>query len=98
VQVQVIPVSDDFNPYAEEVASKLRAEDIRLKVDDKDETVGYKIRQAETSKVPYMLVVGGREAEAGTVAVRAHGSGEQDVIPADAFVQQITAEVEAAIG
>jgi len=98
VQVQVIPVSDDFNAYAEEVASKLRAEDIRVKVDDKDETVGYKIRQAETSKVPYMLVVGGREAEAGTVAVRAHGSGEQDVIPADAFVQQITAEVDAAIG
>jgi len=98
VQVQVIPVSDDFNAYAEEVASKLRAEDIRVKVDDKDETVGYKIRQAETSKVPYMLVVGGREAEAGTVAVRAHGSGEQDVIPADEFVQQVTAEVEAAIG
>jgi threonyl-tRNA synthetase len=98
VQVQVIPVSDDFNAYAEEVASKLRDEDIRVKVDDKDETVGYKIRQAETSKVPYMLVVGGREAEAGTVAVRAHGSGEQDVIPVDAFVQQITAEVEAAIG
>jgi len=98
VQVQVIPVSDDFNAYAEEVASKLRAEDIRVKVDGKDETVGYKIRQAETSKVPYMLVVGGREAEAGTVAVRAHGSGEQDVIPADAFVQQITAEVDAAIG
>ncbi|HHP7238062.1 threonine--tRNA ligase [Longibacter sp.] len=98
VQVQVIPVSDDFNAYAEEVASKLRAEDIRVKVDDKDETVGYKIRQAETSKVPYMLVVGGREAEAGTVAVRAHGSGEQDVIPAGDFVQQVTAEVEAAIG
>ncbi|NBC86566.1 MAG: threonine--tRNA ligase [Bacteroidetes bacterium] len=98
VQVQVIPVSDDFNAYAEEVASKLRDADIRVKVDDKDETVGYKIRQAETSKVPYMLVVGGREAEAGTVAVRAHGSGEQDVIPADEFVQQITAEVEAAIG
>jgi len=98
VQVQVIPVSDDFNAYAEKVASKLRDEDIRVKVDDKDETVGYKIRQAETSKVPYMLVVGGREAEAGTVAVRAHGSGEQDVIPADAFVQQITAEVDAAIG
>ncbi|PEN11273.1 threonine--tRNA ligase [Longibacter salinarum] len=98
VQVQVIPVSDDFNDYAESVASKLRAEDIRVKVDEKDETVGYKIRQAETSKVPYMLVVGAREEEAGTVAVRAHGSGEQDVVPADDFVQQITAEVEDAIG
>jgi threonyl-tRNA synthetase len=98
VQVQVIPVSDTFNDYAEGVAAKLRAEDIRVNIDDSDETVGYKIRQAETSKVPYMLVVGGREEEAGTVAVRAHGSGEQDVIDADAFVEQITAEVDAAIG
>jgi threonyl-tRNA synthetase len=98
VQVQVIPVSDDFNDYAESVAASLRAEDIRVKIDDSDETVGYKIRQAETSKVPYMLVVGGREEEAGTVAVRAHGSGEQDVVPVDTFVDQITAEVDEAIG
>ncbi len=98
VQVQVIPVSDDYNAYAETVAGMLRAEDIRVKVDDSDETVGYKIRQAETQKVPYMLVVGGREEEAGTVAVRAHGSGEQDVVPAEDFVDRITAEVNAAIG
>ncbi len=98
VQVQMVPVSDAFNEYAESVAAKLRAEGIRVKIDDSDETVGYKIRQAETSKVPYMLVVGGREEEAGTVAVRAHGSGEQDVIEADAFVEQITAEVNEAIG
>ena len=98
VQVQVIPVSDDYNAYAETVAGMLRAEDIRVKVDDSDETVGYKIRQAETQKVPYMLVVGGREEEAGTVAVRAHGSGEQDVVPAEDFIDRITAEVNAAIG
>jgi len=98
VQVQMIPVSDDFNAYAESVAAKLRAEDVRVKIDDSAETVGYKIRQAETQKVPYMLVVGGREEEAGTVAVRAHGSGEQDVISAEAFVDQITAEVDNAIG
>jgi len=98
VQVQMVPVSDTFNEYAESVAAKLRAEGIRVKIDDSDETVGYKIRQAETSKVPYMLVVGGREEEAGTVAVRAHGSGEQDVIEVDAFVEQITAEVNEAIG
>jgi len=98
VQVQVIPVSDTFNAYAEKVAGMLRGKDIRVEVDDSDETVGYKIRQAETQKVPYMLVVGGREEEAGTVAVRAHGSGEQDVVPAEDFVDQITAEVEEAIG
>jgi len=98
VQVQVIPVSDDYSAYAETVADQLQAKDIRVKVDDSDETVGYKIRRAETQKVPYMLVVGGREEEAGTVAVRAHGSGEQDVVPAEDFVDRITAEVDADIG
>jgi threonyl-tRNA synthetase len=93
VQVQMIPVSDDFNAYAASVAAKLRDEDVRVRVNDSDETVGYKIRQAETQKVPYMLVVGGREEEAGTVAVREHGSGEQDVVDVDAFVDRITHEI-----
>jgi threonyl-tRNA synthetase len=97
VQVQVIPVSDDFNDYAEEVATRLRLEDLRVEIDASDETVGYKIRQAETQKVPYMLVVGGREEEAGTVAVRAHGEGQQDVVPVDAFIDTITDEIDEAI-
>ena len=94
VQVQVIPVSDEFNGYATSVASRLREEDVRVRVDDSDETVGYKIRQAETQKVPYMLVVGGREEEAGTVAVREHGSGEQDVVDTDAFVNRIVRDIQ----
>jgi len=93
VQVQIIPVSDDFNAYADEVAQKLRRADVRVDIDRSNETVGYKIRQAETQKVPYMLVVGGREEEAGTVAVREHGSGEQDVVDADAFVDRLTREI-----
>jgi threonyl-tRNA synthetase len=97
VQVQIIPVSDDFNDYAEEVATTLRLEDLRVEIDASDETVGYKIRQAETQKVPYMLVVGGREEEAGTVAVRAHGEGQQDVVPVDAFIDTITDEIDEAI-
>lgn len=97
VQVQVIPVSDDFNDYAREVARRLRVEDFRVEVDASDETVGYKIRRAETQKVPYMLVVGGREADAGTVAVRAHGEGQQDVVPVAAFIEQLREEVDAAL-
>ena len=97
VQVQIIPVSDTFNDYAEEVATKLRLEDVRVEIDTSDETVGYKIRQAETQKVPYMLVVGGREEEAGTVAVRAHGEGQQDVVPVDTFVDTLTSEIDASI-
>jgi len=98
VQVQIVPVSDSFNAYAEEVATKLRLDDVRVEVDTSDETVGYKIRQAETQKVPYMLVVGGREEDAGTVAVREHGDGQQDVVPVADFIDRITREIDEAMG
>jgi len=97
VQAKVLPIGDDFNDYAQEVANQLRLDGIRVEVDDSNETVGYKIRQAETAKVPYMLVVGGREEEAGTVAVRAHGEGQQDVVSVEDFIEQIQAEIDAAI-
>ena len=96
VQAVVIPVGSDFNDYAEDVATQLRDADLRVKVDASDDTVGYKIREAETQKIPYMLVVGGREEEAGTVAVRAHGDGQQDVISVAAFIEKMQAEREAA--
>ncbi|WP_245850312.1 threonine--tRNA ligase [Longimonas halophila] len=96
VQAMVIPVGADFNAYAEDVATQLRDADLRVKVDASDDTVGYKIREAETQKIPYMLVVGGREEEAGTVAVRAHGDGQQEVISVDAFIEKMQAEREAA--
>jgi threonyl-tRNA synthetase len=94
-QVRIIPVAEDFHDYADEVLGRLRAEGIRAEVDRGDDTVGYKIREAETKKVPYMLVVGGREAEAGTVAVREHGEGQQEVLEVDAFIEALTEEVEA---
>lgn len=96
VQAMVIPVGSDFNAYAQDVATQLRDADLRVKVDASDDTVGYKIREAETQKIPYMLVVGGREEEAGTVAVRAHGDGQQDVISVQAFIEKMQAEREAA--
>ncbi len=94
VQAQIIPVSDDFNEYAQTVAQRLREADIRVEVDTEDETVGYKIRQAETQKIPYMLVVGGREEEDGTVSVRAHGDGQQDTLSLDAFLDAYGPEFE----
>jgi len=94
VQAQIIPVSDDFNAYAHEVAAQLRAADVRVEVDTDDETVGYKIRQAETQKVPYMLVVGGREEEAGTVSVRSHDTGQQDTVTVEAFLDDVGREFE----
>lgn len=93
VQVQVLPVGQDFEGYAEYVVSKLRDAGIRAEADLRNEKVGYKIRAAEVAKVPYMLVVGRREMEDGTVAVRRHGAGQQDTASLEAFVERITSEV-----
>jgi threonyl-tRNA synthetase len=93
-QVQIIPVGDDFVGYAEDVAARLRTEDIRVEIDTSDETVGYKIRNAETQKIPYMLVVGGDEEADGTVSVRSHADGQQGTVSVDAFLDQFGAEFE----
>jgi threonyl-tRNA synthetase len=92
VQAQVIPVGADVHDYARDVAGQLRAADVRVEVDTSDETVGYKIRQAETQKIPYMLVVGDREKEAGTVSVRSHEEGQQDTLSVEDFLEEIGPE------
>ncbi len=93
VQVIVLPVSDGFSDYASQVQQSLLRAGLRAETDLRSEKVGYKIRQAEMQKIPYMLVVGANEAEAGTVAVRKHGHGAQDVQPLSAFKDRITAEI-----
>ena len=95
-QVQIIPVGDNFVDYAEEVAATLRVEDVRVEVDTSDETVGYKIREAETQKIPYMLVVGGDEEEDGTVSVRSHDEGQQGTVSIDAFLDRVQDELRPA--
>ncbi|PSQ98516.1 MAG: threonine--tRNA ligase [Bacteroidetes bacterium QS_9_68_14] len=97
-QVRVLPVGDDFHGYARDVQATLHGKDLRAKVDDSDATVGYKIREAETQKVPFMLIVGEREEEAGTVAVRRHGEGQQDTMPLEDFAERVAEEVEAQVG
>jgi len=82
VQVMIIPVADRHLDYAREVETRLRSEDIRVKVDDRSETVNLKIRQAQLEKVPYMLVVGDKEVADSTVSVRLR-SGEQ--LPSQSF-------------
>jgi threonyl-tRNA synthetase len=93
VQVMVIPVGQDFEAYAQEVAAGLRAASLRAEVDLRSEKVGYKIRGAEVQKIPYMLVVGQREQEDGSVAVRRHGEGDQGTVPLDAFITRIREEI-----
>jgi len=92
-QVRVLPVGADFNAYARSVRDALRASGFRATIDTGDDTVGYKIREAETQKIPYMLVVGGREEDAGTVAVRQHGEGQQDVRTVEAFIEQLQTRI-----
>jgi threonyl-tRNA synthetase len=77
VQVRVLPISEKFTVYARNVAHKLTAEGLRAELDEGNEKIGYKIRNAEINKIPYMAVVGEKEQAAGTVSVRRHGKGDQ---------------------
>ena len=98
VQVAILPISQHYEDYAREVEAKLLEVGLRAEVDARNEKVGFKIRGAETQKVPYMLVVGQKEEENGTVAVRAHGHGAQEVAPVQAFIDRALAEIHDAIG
>src|SRR5216117_2176817 len=93
-QVRVLPIADGQVEAARAVHTRLVAAGIRSAVDDRNETLNYKIRDGETHKVPYMAVVGQREADAGTVAVRSRGEGKKQVIlPVDEFVTKLQEEV-----
>jgi threonyl-tRNA synthetase len=89
VQVKVLPISDKFQPYAEEVAKALKAEGIRAEVDDRNEKIGRKIRDTELMKVPYMMVVGEKEMNDRAVAVRKHGEGDKGTQPLSELVNEL---------
>ena len=90
-QVRVLPITDAQMDAARALHERLRAAAVRSHLDERNETLNYRVRDGEMQKVPYLAVVGGREAEAGTVAVRARGAGnKQDVMAQDAFVAQLT--------
>jgi threonyl-tRNA synthetase len=92
VQVAVLPITDAHAEYAREVAAQLRRRRIRVEVDDRSERLNKKIAEAQARKVPYMAVVGGREAEARTVQVR-NRAGEQSSEPLDAFTERLVEEI-----
>lgn len=93
-QVVMIPVSDDQNEYAYECAEKLKAKGIRVETDDRSEQIGGKIRDAETSKIPYMLIVGNKEMENDTVSVRRHGKGDIGVFDFSEFISTLEEEIK----
>lgn len=94
VQVTVIPVMENHLDYAYEVEKKLSAAGIRAEVDTRSEKVGYKIRAAQLSQVPYMLIVGDREKAEGTVAIRERRAGDQGTLKLAKFLQQIQEEIK----
>ncbi|MBN8575610.1 MAG: threonine--tRNA ligase [Cytophagales bacterium] len=91
-QLAVLPISERFNEYAQQVLDTLKNTDIRGFLDDRNEKIGRKIRDAEVSKVPFMLLVGEKEAAEGKVAVRKHGLGDQGVMDLKEFVTQFAAD------
>jgi threonyl-tRNA synthetase len=94
VQATVLPLSEKFQDYAKQVLEKLNAAGFRAHLDDRNEKLQAKIRDAQMQKIPYMLVVGGREAEAGTVGVRHRTKGDQGAKPLDEFIAALRGEVD----
>ena len=94
VQVKVLPISEKHVEYANQLAKQMRHDYVRVEVDDRNEKIGYKIRQAQMEKVPYMLVVGDKEVEEGTVNVRKHGGDELGSVPFEEFFNAIKIEIK----
>ncbi|MCL5104446.1 MAG: threonine--tRNA ligase [Armatimonadetes bacterium] len=93
VQAVVIPIADRHIEYAQSVVAKLKAEGFRSEVDDRNEKTGYKIREAQLQKIPYMLIVGDREAEAGAVSVRSRAEGDRGACGVDDLVSELKKEL-----
>ena len=94
VQVRILPITDKQLDYAKEVADKLREENIRVEVDERQEKIGYKIREAQLQKIPYMLVVGDKEIEANAVGVRSRKDGDIGQLSQDEFIARIKEEIK----
>ncbi len=94
VQVRVLPISEKQGEYANEVRARLKQAGVRAEIDLGSEKIGHKIREATLEKIPYMLIVGGREAEAGTVSVRKRQAGDLGPSSLEAFIEKIKAEVD----
>ena len=93
VQVKILPISDKFLDYAQTILEKLKNQDIRAEVDDRQEKIGKKIRDTELSRVPYMLVVGEKEMIEEKASVRRQGKGDLGARTVDDFIKEITIEI-----
>ena len=94
VQVKILPITDKQHDYAYKVKEKLQVKGIRVEVDDRNEKTGYKIREAQLQKIPYMLIVGEKEVEGNTVSIRSREDGDVGVKVVDEFVKEIMEKIE----
>ena len=94
VQVKILPITDNQHDYAYEIKEKLQTKGIRVEVDDRNEKTGYKIREAQLQKIPYMLIVGEKEVEGNTVSIRSREDGDIGVKAVEDFVKEILNQVE----
>ncbi len=93
-QVRIMPITDKFADYAKKVYDKLNKAGFRVHLDDRNEKVGYKIREAQVKKIPYMLVVGEKEMNEGTVAVRGRKDGDMGAMKVEEFIKQLAKEIK----
>ena len=93
VQVKVMTITDRSRDWAMEAAKRLEAMGVRVETDLRNEKIGYKIREAQSKKIPYMLVIGDKEAEAGTVAVRTRAGGDKGAMPLDEFASALLEQI-----
>ncbi|MBC5991353.1 threonine--tRNA ligase [Pontibacter cellulosilyticus] len=92
-QFAILPISEKYHDFAQEIFDKLQQEDIRGFVDNRDEKIGRKIRDAEVRKVPYMLIVGEKEQESGAVSVRKHGEGDIGTLTVDEYIEMFRSKI-----
>ena len=94
-QAVILPISEKFNDYANQVANQLNMLDIRAIVDDRNEKIGRKIRDNEVKRIPFLLIVGEKEMEEGTISVRKQGEGDLGAMTPEAFAAKINDEIKA---
>ena len=97
VQVAVLPITDAQNDYAKTIWEKLKQQKNRAEIDLRNEKITYKIREAETKKIPYMLIIGEKESTSGTVSIRRHGKGDLGVFDLESFISRIKFEIESKV-
>ena len=93
-QVKILPISDEQLEYAKTIEKELLKNKIRVKVDSRSEKIGYKIREAELERVPYMLILGKKEAEEKVLSIRRRGNKENEVMDLERFVTKLLKEIE----